>query len=218
MICGTGPPYAGVVHPRHAAPVDLTLLEGAVQAWYRPRTAARLRVRAALVLVIVLGVAGGGLALGPTGLPLVALALLALPAALHAATVLREAGEVWGLDDGFALAVRDDGLVLPRFGHVTWAEVTGVRVVESPLTSPLARFQRWLGLRSERVLHVYVADVAGVGSRAPERHARRTVTDPSGRLRGWTFAADAQLEPGDLDDVLLALRRLAPGLVRERAC
>lgn len=199
-------------HPRHSAPVDLTLLEGAVHVWYRERSVLRYRARALLVVMVVVALLATGLSVDVLRVPLVLLAVLLLPAVAAAGAVAWRASDVWGLDEGFALAVRPDGLVLPRFGHVAWERVEGLRVVEVPSSGVLARFQTWLGVRSPRVLHVYVDDTATLGARVPARWARQVVTDASGRFRGWMFAPEAQLEPEAYDQVLAAVRAHAPRL------
>lgn len=200
-------------HPRYSVPVDLALLEGAVHVWYRERSVLRFRARALLVVGVVLVLVVSGLAVDALRVPAILLAVLLAPAAAAAVSVALRASDVWGLDEGFALAVRPDGLVLPRFGHVPWARVTGVRVVETPVAGVVPRFQSWLGLRAPRVLHVYVDDVAALGVRAPERWARQIVTDGSARRRGWVFAPESQLEAGAYDEVLTAVREHAPQLV-----
>ena len=180
--------------------------------WFRERSVLRHRARALLVVGLALALLVAGIAVDPLRVPAVLLVVLALPAVVTAATVGLRAGDVWGLDGGFALAVRPDGLVLPRFGFVPYDDVTAVRVVEVPVAGPVARLQAWLGVRSPRVVHVDVVDVEAYGARVPERWARPVVRD--GRpTDGWAFAPEAQLEDGAYDDVLAALREHAPHLL-----
>ncbi|QIK82536.1 hypothetical protein [Sanguibacter sp. HDW7] len=200
-------------HPRHSAAVDLALLEGAVHVWYRERSVLRFRARALLVVGVVLAVLVVGLVVEQLRVPAVLTVVLLAPAAVAAAAVVVRAGDVWGLDEGFALAVRADGLVLPRFGFVPWEQVTGVRVVDDEASGVVPRFQAWLGVRSVRILHVYVDDVAALASRAPARWARQVATDPAARRRGWAFAPEAQVEDGAYAEVLSAVREHAPHLL-----
>ena len=102
-------------HPRRPRPVDLALLEDAEQAWFRPGTARRHRVRGLLVVVVVLALVLGGFALGPAGLPIVFLGILLGPLAAHAFSVALNAGRVWGLDAPVArVGVRDVGAARGR--------------------------------------------------------------------------------------------------------
>ncbi len=64
--------------------------------------------------------------------------------------------EQWGSDERLAMAVRSDGVVLPKIGFIAWAQIAEMTVLHSPLVPArplMAWVQMWFGIyESKRVI------------------------------------------------------------------
>ncbi len=95
----------------------------------------------------------------------------------------------WGTDDRLALAVRHDGVVVPKVGFIAWPQMSELLVLQNPIARSRAitvALQRWFGVYETKRVIIFVRDLPEVLAGGNEDTLGVALPDANGDPSGIT--------------------------------
>ena len=93
--------------------------------------------------------------------------------------------ETWTTDDNLAVAVSNEGVVLPLTGLILWTEITSIKITDSNLFTITKAFKDWTFGSTDQSITIYVTAIESVLLRADPKAKFGLVADLTGTKRGF---------------------------------
>jgi hypothetical protein len=96
--------------------------------------------------------------------------------------------ETWAADDRLAIAVSEEGVVLPSTGLILWSEIASIKILDSTFFAISKALTDWTFGSTGQSITVYTTEIAIVLARADTRAKFSLVADVTGAKTGFSAA------------------------------